>query len=220
MISEDELKKIPLLSALSSEELVRLGTVLREKLIKKNAHIVHEEEPSTSILFLVEGKAKVTLSSTDGKEVILTYLEPGDFFGEIALLTGSTRSANVVANENSKVLILSGEDFNKHITQHPGLSYALARELAFRLRAASMKIGDLALYDVYRRLARTLKTLGKPEENEGETVYIIEKRPTHQEFASLIGTSREMVTRALHDLELNGCIETEDKKIIVKKLPL
>jgi CRP/FNR family cyclic AMP-dependent transcriptional regulator len=106
------------------------------------------------------------------------------------------------------------------VNENPGLSFALMKELALRLRAASAKIGDLALYDVYRRVARTLKSMAKPEIENDEEALVIDERPTHQELANMVGTSREMVTRALKGLEEDGCITVESKRIKVIKMPI
>ncbi len=220
MIAEQLLRKITILSGLDSAELVQLGSVLKERRAPKGSFIVCADDPGPSLMFISEGSVKINLVSQDGKEIVLAYLEEGDFFGEIALLTGEDRSANVIAIEDCRLFVLSAEDFKTHIMKSFGLSFAIMRELAERLRGASSKIGDLALFDVYRRVARSLKSLGTPATEGDSTVYVIDKRPTHQELASIVGTSREMVTRALKGLEEDGCIVMDGKQIIVRKLPL
>lgn len=219
MISLSELRKIPLLVELSDEELTRLANVMKERRTPKGSYIVYVEDPGPSMMFIAEGKVKINLISNDGKEVVLATLEEGDFFGEIAVLTGEDRSANVVALSDCRLFVLSSDDFNRHILENSGLTRAMVKELALRLRTASTKIGDLALYDVYRRVARTLKAMGKPTMKDGKEIHIIEERPTHQELASMVGTSREMVTRALKGLEEDRCIIVEGKHIEVVKIP-
>lgn len=221
MIAEHQLRAIPLLASLESEELAKLAAVLQERRVPKGSYIVYASDPGPSMMFLAQGKAKVTLVSAEGKEIVINYLLPGDFFGEIALLTGEDRSANVVATSNCLLYVLNAEDFRRHMLENSGLTLAMMRELALRLRGTVAKIGDLALYDVYRRVARTLRTLAAPkQEGSGEERLIIQERPTHQELASMVGTSREMVTRALKGLEEDGCIIIEDKRIEVLKMPI
>ena len=220
LITQQKLQQIPLLSGLSEAELGALGEVLQERRIPKGSYIVYAADPGPSMMFLAHGKAKVTLVSTEGKEIVINNLSKGDFFGEIALLTGEDRSANVVAVSNCTLYVLSETDFKQHIINNSGLSLAMMRELALRLRGAVAKIGDLALYDVYRRVARTLKSLAELKVVDEEEVLIIEERPTHQELASMVGTSREMVTRALKGLEEDGCVVIEDKRIEVRKMPI
>ena len=220
MIEEHHLREIPLLKGLDGDELSKLGALIKERRAPKGSYIVYVEDPGPSMMFIAHGTAKVTLVSSEGKEIVLYNLTKGDFFGEIAILTGEDRSANVVATSECRLLVLSEEDFKKHMSDSNGLALAMMRELALRLRAASEKIGDLALYDVYRRVARTLKSMAKPTEIEGESVLIIEERPTHQELANMVGTSREMVTRALKGLEEDRCIVIDNKQIQVRKMPI
>ena len=213
MITLPQLQAIPLLAGLAELELAELGAVLTSRKVKKGNFIVYADDPGPSLMFIHGGSVKISLLSDDGKEIVLSTMGPGEFFGELALLTGEDRSANVIAQEATEVFVLSEEDFNLHILKNNGLSRALLRELAFRLQAATAKIGDLALFDVYRRVARTLKSIGENRETPDGTVSFIEKRPTHQELASMVGTSREMVTRALKGLEEDGCIEMDGKSI-------
>lgn len=219
MIAAHELKKIPLLSLLSDDELRRLCDVLKERRAPKGSFILYADDPGPSLMFIAEGKVKINLVGSDGSEIVLANLHAGDFFGEIAVLTGEDRSANVVALADCKLLVLCKADFEKHVLHNSGLTLALLRELALRLRTASSKIGDLALLDVYRRIARTLQLIAEPQELHGEKVFVIESRPTHQELAAMVGTSREMVSRAFKGLEEDGCIILEGKRVIIKKLP-
>jgi CRP/FNR family cyclic AMP-dependent transcriptional regulator len=220
MIAEHQLREIPLLNELESEELLRLAKVMKERRAPKGSYLVYFEDPGPSILFLTQGRAKVTLISNEGKEIVLYTLSEGDFFGEIAVLTGEDRSANVVATTDCRLFVLNGDDFRQHIKENNGLALAMMKELALRLRTASGKIGDLALFDVYRRVARTLKSMALSKVVDGEEVMVIEERPTHQELANMVGTSREMVTRALKGLEEDGCIVIQSKCIEVRKMPL
>lgn len=220
MITVSELQKIPLLSQLPEAELQQLSNVLRDKRSPKGSYIVsHEDEGPKSVMFIAEGKVKVNLLSRDGKEVVVATLHDGDFFGEIAVLTNDGRSANVVAVTECRIFVLQKDDFEEHLQRHPGLARVMLTEMAMRLRQATSKIGDLALYDVYRRVARTLRSIGRVEQRDGKDVYIIEERPTHQELASLAGTSREMVTRALKGLEEDRCIILQGKRLELLKMP-
>lgn len=218
-MNTERLKRVPLLASLDPDELERLSEVVVTKQARKNAYIVHADDPGASIMFVVEGAVKVTLTSSDGKEVVLALLQQGDFFGEISVLTGEDRTANVVAIDPTVLAVLSREQFEQHILSHTGLSAALLRAMGLRLKAASEKIGDLTLLDVYRRVARTLCYLADLGGNpDGER--IIEKRPTHQELAGMAGTSREMVTRALKALEEDGHIKVDGKRITVVSVPV
>lgn len=220
MVTPYDLKQIPLLTHLSEEELKRLCELLKERKAPKGSYILYADDPGPNLMFIAEGKVKINLIGDDGSEIVLANLEKGDFFGEIAVLTGEDRSANVVAMTDCKLFVLSKADFESHVLQSTGLTLALCRELASRLSGASAKIGDLALLDVYRRIARQLHSLAVAQEVNGEKRLVIESRPTHHELAAMVGTSREMVSRAFKGLEEDGCIEIDGKRVIVHKMPL
>lgn len=220
MPSINQLREIPIFACLESEEVSALAQILQERRVSKNSVIMCASDPGSSIMFILKGKTRVALSSSEGKEIVLSYLNQGEFFGEIAVLTGADRSADVIALTDCEVLVLQKDDFESHIQNHSGLVLGMMTELAERLRAASAKIADLALYDVYRRISRTLNSIAENQEINGEVRLVIEQRPTHQELAAMTGTSREMVTRALKGLEEDGCISIEEKKIIIHKKPI
>lgn len=216
---QSDLKLIPILSELEEAELAAMAKVLRHLKAEKGEHLILYNDEGQSLTFVKSGRLKVSLVNDEGKEIILKLLNTGEFFGEIALLTGEKRTADVVALSACELFILSEADFRKHIENYTGLTHALLRALAFRLRAASAKIGDLALYDVYRRLARTLQELSEERDEAGALQNIIDKRPTHQELATMVGTSREMITRALKTLEDEGYIVVNGKQIEVVGVP-
>ena len=172
-------------------------------------------------MFNLDGKVKINLYSKEGKEIIITTFSKGDFFGELSTLTSSPRSANAIAIENCLLAVLEEVDFVEHCSKFSGLSFAMLKELAERLRLSSSKISDFALLDVYRRIARTLKSLATSEQinKDGQTIQIIENRPTHQDLSSMVGTSREMVTKALKGLVEDRCIKIVGKKIEFYKMP-
>lgn len=214
-----QLRSIPLLCDLKAHELEDLAAVIERRVVKKGKCLMRSEEAGEFIMFIVSGELKVALSGSGGREFIVDILGPGDFFGELTLLTGEPRSADVEALEDSAILVLARRDFEKHILMNSGLSRALLRNLALRLRHTTLKAGDLALLDVYRRLARVLKSLSEKNHSAAGQSRVIEKRPTHRELAALSGTSREMVTRALRDLEMAGHIRSEGRRLILQSLP-
>jgi CRP-like cAMP-binding protein len=217
MVPAAELRAIPLLSELGDGELEHIASACRSQKIAKGSFIVHVDDPGPSLFFLIEGEAKATLMSEQGKEIVLAYLAQGDFFGELALLTGEDRSANVVALSDSVVVSLPAEDFHRQIRENAGFAAAILRELAVRLRSATTKIGELALYDVTQRVTKTLQSMSSAEEKDGRQIWVISKRPTHQELAAVVGTSREMITRALRALEDEGLIVNEGRRIEIHR---
>lgn len=182
------------------------------------AVIVSQEEPGESLFVLARGRVKVVLYGESGREVILSiFKQPGDFFGEMALLDDEPRSATVIAAGRSRLLVLSRAAFREHIAAHPRTALRVLTELSRRLRRADEVIGNLALLDVYGRLAGKLRELAAAEGEEREDGILIRERPTQAEIAAMIGTSRETVSRALSELARRGFLEMSGKKLLLKR---
>lgn len=184
----------------------------------EGAIVVSQEDAGESLFVLVRGRVKVVLYGESGREVILSiFKQPGDFFGEMALLDDEPRSATVIAAERSRLLVLSRAAFQEHIAAHPRTALRVLTELSRRLRRADEVIGNLALLDVYGRLAGKLRELAAAEGEEREDGILIRKRPTQAEIAAMIGTSRETVSRALSELARRGFLEMSGKKLLLRR---
>lgn len=205
------IKKIPLFSSISDAEKEKLVDTLLLREYKKGASILVSSEEGRDIMFIADGSVDIKRIGPNGREVIVARLTTGEFFGEIALLTGSSRTADVTAVEDSMILILRSGDFEALLSSIPSLSRALLVHLAHRVAAASSRIADLALFDVYFRVYRVLSGLAKKDPKSGEL--IVNERPTHKELASMVGTSREMVTRALTKLQDDEILDVDDKQV-------
>lgn len=215
--TRDLLKKIAIFADLSGTDLDRLASLLQVSNYHKDEIILHKEDPGDSLFILRRGRVKVVLYGDDGREVILSVLKDGDFFGEMSLLDGEPRSASVVAMEDSSVYILKRDAFIQTLMERPGIALRILVELSRRLRAADDKIGSLALLDVYGRIAGALlqlaRTVGKVE---GDKI-VIDSRPTQQDIASMAGASRETVSRVLNDFVKSGLISMEGKRIVIHR---
>ncbi|HLS86813.1 MAG TPA: cyclic nucleotide-binding domain-containing protein, partial [Burkholderiales bacterium] len=161
---------------------------------------------------VLSGRLKVMMSDAEGKEVILSILGPGEFFGEMGLIDDSPRSATVIAIEPCELLAIAKRDFKKCLAENSEMAMAVMRGLVRRLREADRKIGSLALLDVYGRVARLL--LDMSENVEGEKV--VTKRLPKQDIAKMIGASREMVSRVMKDLQMGGYIEVRGSNIVLR----
>jgi CRP/FNR family transcriptional regulator, cyclic AMP receptor protein len=210
MVHVDLLRRIPIFSKLMDEELVSLGTAMTRRVVDRGDLIISQGAEDRTICFLAEGRVKVALENEQGKELILGLLEEGSFFGELALITGERRSANVVATRNAVLFILSHEAFEQHSKSHTGFMRALLEALAYRVIKTSQRIGDIALCDVYHRVFNILVSLA---ERNADGSLVVQCRPTHQELASMAGTSREMVTRVLKALEEDALITADGKRL-------
>ncbi len=182
------------------------------------AVIVSQEERGDALFVLVHGKAKVVLYGDSGREIILSIFKtPGDFFGEMSLLDDEPRSATVMADEPSRLLVLARRDFRDHIESHPRTALRVLTELSRRLRRADAVIGNLALLDVYGRLAGKLRELAAADGEETDDGVLVRERPTQAEIAAMIGTTRETVSRALSEFARRGWLAMSGKRLLLRR---
>ena len=210
------LRQVSIFAELPPEILSDLAKRVWNKNFDAGSVIVSHEDTGDALFVLASGKVKVVLYGETGREIILSILRGGDFFGEMSLLDRQPRSANVVAVEDSQVLGLDRDAFQTHLTTHPTTALAILAEMSRRLRHADEVIGNLALLDVYARVARTIRDLAQKQGEPVDGGLLIKERPTQQEIAGLIGTSRETVSRALNDFTRRGLLEMQGKQILVR----
>jgi CRP-like cAMP-binding protein len=208
---EATLQKVPLFNQLAPADLQRVLEVARERAYPKNSVILFEDDPGDALYVVAKGQVKVVLIGEDGREVILSVLGEGEFFGEMALIDDEPRSAHVIAMEDSALLVLRREDFQGLLMQTPGIALAMLRELTRRLRRVDEKVGSLVLLDVNGRVARLLLDLA--DEAAGER---ITRRLTHHTIAQMIGSSRETVSRTMRELVDKGLIEVSRRDIVIR----
>jgi CRP-like cAMP-binding protein len=208
------LRRVPLFAELSEAEIARLGEIARDRSYPRNSVILFEDDPGDSLYVVVAGLVKVVLIGEDGREVILSVLKEGDFFGEMSLIDDQPRSAHVIAMEESHLLVLRREDFQHRLREAPGVALGMLKAMSRRLREADEKIGGLVLLDVNGRVAKLL--LSMADENDG--VHIV-RRVTHHTIAQMVGSSRETVSRTMRDLVERGWIEVTRKAITIRNRP-
>jgi CRP/FNR family cyclic AMP-dependent transcriptional regulator len=206
------LRSVPLFASFSEEPLRMLTTVVTRRSVTRSTIIMAAGDPTDSLYIILSGRLKVMMSDADGKEVILTILGPGEFFGEMGLIDDAPRSASVIAIEPCELLAITRRDFKKCLAENFEMSMAVMRGLVRRLREADRKIGSLALLDVYGRVARLL--LDMAETVDGQKM--VTKRLPKQDIAKMIGASREMVSRVMKDLQVGGFIEMRGSTIVLR----
>lgn len=199
----------------TERQLIRQAAI--KKVYAKNTIILSEGDTTDSLYMVCSGKVKVSIIDEYGKEIILAIMGPGEYFGEMtAMAEGSSRSACVMTREPCELMILQKEDFRKIVKSNPDIVFGLLLKSMERLREANKKIESLALLDVYGRVARLFTKLGRPS-NGGQ---VIDEKLTHQDIASMVGSSREMVSRVLKELSSGGYITVDHKTITINgKLP-
>jgi CRP-like cAMP-binding protein len=209
------LTSVPIFSELNSETLEKVSKLGTVRTYAKNSVILTEEEDGTALFVIISGKVKVCRTSSDDpeKEVILSILNPSDFFGEMALLDGLNRSASVIAMVDSNLFIIQRSDFLDLLHTHPEVSVTLLQELTQRLRAQGMKIKALSLKDAEGKVATVLLQLADDIGRIKHGIVEIEKLPFQHELANMAGTSRETISRTLHSFAKKGLVELEGSKL-------
>ncbi|MBK8063877.1 MAG: cyclic nucleotide-binding domain-containing protein [Betaproteobacteria bacterium] len=210
-VSTAVLKNVPMFASFPDEQLHLVAGMVARRSTPRGTTVMAAGDLTDSLYIVISGRLKVMMSDAEGKEVILSILGSGEFFGEMGLIDDAPRSASVVAIEPCELLCISKRDFKKCLADNFEMSMAVMRGLVRRLRDADRKIGSLALLDVYGRVARLL--LDMSETVDGQKV--VTKRLPKQDIAKMIGASREMVSRVMKDLQLGGYIEMRGAAIVL-----
>lgn len=177
--------------------------------------IINEGDVCDTLYFVVEGSVRVVQEDADGREIVLAYLNTGDFFGEMGLFSDDEhRSAKVVARNDCVIAEMTYDQFRQIAQSDPELVFSLASQLSSRLRKTTQKVVDLAFLDVTGRIAHTLLDLAH-EPDAMTHPDGMQIRITRQELAKIVGCSREMAGRVLKELEDDGLITAHGKTIVV-----
>jgi CRP/FNR family transcriptional regulator, cyclic AMP receptor protein len=205
------LRTTPLFGHLREGDLEELARVARQRDYPKNSLIVSGHDALDTFYVIISGRVKSMLIAEDGREVILSIRQAGEFFGEMALFGDNTPATTVMAMEDSRLVTLHREDLYRIVMAMPGVALGLLRSLCNRLEDADRKIGGLILLDVPGRVCHLLLQLA--DQSDGQH---IPKAPTHQLIAQMVGSTRESVSRALGDLAGQGVITVAQRTITIQ----
>ncbi|HPC82045.1 MAG TPA: Crp/Fnr family transcriptional regulator [Thermoanaerobaculaceae bacterium] len=201
----------PLFGELAPSELAALAAAAERHEFGRDEAIFTMQQPADSLYVLVSGRVKVCVSTAAGKEIILATLGPGQFVGEMALLDNEPRSASVVTQLPTTAYRIRRADFERLLEVYPSIARKLLRELSMRLRRANAQMESLVTLDVIGRLARYFIDLARQHGQVLGNGWVAVRRPTHQDIAASVGTSRETVTRLMTELENRGLVVNEGK---------
>lgn len=193
--------------------LERLLEQCHRRRYPKNSTIILYGAPSDTLYYLVNGSVRV-LVEDDGQELVLAYLNKGDFFGELGFFQEDPRSATVITREETETAEITYTRFRELVMRDPEILIMLTGQIADRLRRTSEKVRTLAFEDVAGRIARTLLELTHQPDAMTHPDGM-QLRITRQELAKIVGCSREMAGRVLKDLEEQGLITAHGKTIVV-----
>ena len=205
-----------LFSTLRKKELDVLFRDGKQEFYKKNTTIISEGDLSDCAYIIHSGKVKIFLSDKQGKEIVLTELTTGDYFGEMALIDRNKRSATVTAMEDTQLTVISRQSFRECLQANPDISERIMLGLVTTLRAANKKISGLVFMDTQERVANMLIDLAYAQDGK----LVVDKTPSQQHIANTVGASREMISRIFRNLAADGHISILGKRIVINRTDL
>ncbi len=198
---KDFLESINLFYNVKEDFLENASSVCKINNYPKGSMVILEEEYGDKLFIVKTGTVKITRVNDEGKEVILALLGAGDFFGEMAILDGNSRSANVLAQEKCELVTINKEDFLEMLKKNFQICMNLLEELAVRLRKSDQQIEALSLSDAEHRIGVSILNLAEDMGVIKNGEVTIESLPYQQDIANMAGTSRETVSRVLKVFE-------------------
>ncbi len=213
----EQLHRVPLLARLTSEDVRTLAARGRLRRFKDGDTIVREGEAGESLFVILEGNARIVVSSATGEEATVAHLGPGECIGEFAVLDGLPRSATAVATAPTSAICVTRDDFREWLTERPEAAFALLEEMSLRLRRANQGLADHLFLGLSQRLARRLVALAGTHGNQasGDGIRV---RITQAELASMLGVTRESVNKELQAFANRGWISTARGAVIIHDL--
>ena len=212
------LKKIDIFQGLAEEEFSIISEIAKTKFVKKNMLVFSKGDENNSMYIIKDGTVDVSILTESGKELILSTLSVGDYFGELSLLDGAPISANITATSDTVLVSIHKDSFFQIMERNRTILSNVISHLCSDIRRLTEKVEGFALLDVYQRFSFLLMDLSEVNDNEERVVC---RSLTHKNIALRIGSSREMVSRIVKDLENGEYISINNKIITIKKkLPL
>ena len=210
------LQQFVLMRLFQADALASLAAHSSMHAYSKREVVLSKENPSSSLMFLLEGRLQAIDFTMDGREVGLHFIEEGHYFGEISVLDGLASPEVIIANKRSQVVMVPAREIRSHIFASPKAIEAITSGLTKRIRAQSNQRQILGIISPLQRICALLQNLSK----EGKDPEVIANAPTHQEIAIMVNLTRETVTRAFQVLQSQGALarEGDDLKVNTAKL--
>jgi CRP/FNR family cyclic AMP-dependent transcriptional regulator len=206
------LRKQPIFSDLDPEALDQLCRYAKHTTLKRGTTIVSKGDPGNSLIVVVSGTIKISVSSPDGRNAILNLIGPGEIFGEVAVLDGQARTADAIANSNCEIYVIDRRDFIPFVRSQPALAMKFIELLCTRLRWTSDQVEEVILQNLPGRLASALLRLTEKHKlaPAGRTIAI-----TQQEISEMVGMTRESINKQLRAWAARNWVRLEHGAIVV-----
>ncbi len=204
------LRKHPYFCDLDPEAFDQLCRYAKHSTLKRGATIVSRGDPGNSLIAVISGTVKISVSSADGRSAILNLIGPGEIFGEVAVLDGLARTADATANTNCEIFVIDRREFIPFVRSQPALAMKFIELLCTRLRRTSDQVEEVILQNLPGRLASALLRLTEKHKPGGRTIAI-----TQQEISEMVGMSRESVNKQLRAWAARSWVRLEHGAIAV-----
>lgn len=208
------LQNIPLLFGLDSATLAEIGSAMLFRSFERGSYVLHKGAPGDHLMFLLSGRLQVVDLTDDGREIGLSFITPGDYFGELSIIDGQVRSASVIAIEPSLSAFMPRIQALKLIYTHAAVAERVLKRLANKIRQATIHRSILGIPNAFQRVFTLFNQLASIAPGG---LVVIENMPTQQEIAIMVNTSRETVSRAQQVLLQKGIIEKDLRRLIVRQ---
>src|SRR6266481_3142171 len=206
------LRKHPMFCDLDPEALDQLCRYAKHSSLKRGATIVSRGDPGNSLIAVISGTVKISVTSPDGRSAILNLIGPGEIFGEVAVLDGHARTADATANANCEIYVIDRRDFIPFVRSQPALAMKFIELLCTRLRWTSDQVEEVILQNLPGRLASALLRLTEKHKlaPAGRTIAI-----TQQEISEMVGMTRESINKQLRAWAARNWVRLEHGAIVV-----
>jgi len=206
------LRKHPIFSDLDSEAFDQLCRYAKHTTLKRGTTIVSKGDPGNSLIAVISGTVKISVTSPDGRSAILNLIGPGEIFGEVAVLDGHARTADATANTNCEIYVIDRRDFIPFVRSQPALAMKFIELLCTRLRWTSDQVEEVILQNLPGRLASALLRLTEKHKlaPAGRTIAV-----TQQEISEMVGMTRESINKQLRAWADRKWVRLEHGAIVV-----
>jgi CRP/FNR family transcriptional regulator, cyclic AMP receptor protein len=204
------LRKHPIFCDLDSAAFEQLCRYAKHATLKRGATIFSKGDPGNSLVAVISGTVKISISSADGRSAILNLIGPGEIFGEVAVLDGHARTADATANTNCEIFVIDRREFLPFVRSQPALAMKFIELLCARLRWTSDQVEEVILQDLPGRLASALIRLADKGARGDRTIAI-----TQQEISEMVGMTRESINKQLRAWAVRNWVRLEHGAIVV-----
>lgn len=211
-----ELEEIPLFERLKESDLQLIGMYTSCQRFKRHEFVIRQGKGNQNFYIIKKGRVKISCPQEEGHDIILAFLQDGDFFGEMSILEHNACSANAECMQNCEIYCIRKDKFRKILREVPGLSLRLLSSMSQRLRCTNQCIENLNCRNTLRRISVVLNSIAELYGYRMKKSVVIHKIPFQQDIASLAGTTRETVSRKLSQLEEQAYIKKSGRYLVIR----